>query len=91
MPSAETTGHVLRALEAEEERLDPGLELAGVEGLGHDVVGAGLEEADPVLDVVRLADAQDRDRGRGLGVRPDLAADVERPTSAPVTTSRIAS
>ncbi len=47
-----------------EERLDPGLELARVEGPGDDVVGAGLEEPDPLLDVVGLADAQDRDRGQ---------------------------
>ena len=77
-PSVETTAReVLRALEPEQQGLDAGLELAGVERLRHDVVGAGLEEADPLLDVVGLADAEDRDRGE-RGRRADLAADVER-------------
>ena len=66
-----------RALEADEQRLDPRLELARVERLGHDVVRAGLEEPDPVLDVVGLADAQDGDRRQGRRA-PDLAADLGR-------------
>ena len=56
---------VARRGEADGQRLDPGLELAGVERLGDHVVGAGFQEADPLLDVVGLADAQDRDRGQG--------------------------
>ena len=64
-----------RPLEAHEQRLDPRLELARVERLGHDVVRARLEEPDAVLHVVRLADAQDRDRGQRRRA-PDLAADL---------------
>ena len=77
MPSVEIDGdQVLRALEPEEQGLDPGLQLAGVERAAHHVVRARLEEVDPLLDLVGLADAQDRDRGEGGG-GPDLAADVE--------------
>ena len=54
-----------------------------VERPGHDVVRAGLEEADPLLDVVAGADAHDRDR-RHRRRRPDLAADLDRASSAPV-------
>jgi hypothetical protein len=43
---------VARSLEAQDERLDPGLELARVERPGDHVVGAGLEEADPFLDLI---------------------------------------
>ena len=90
-PSAETTaGHVARALEPEEQRLDAGLELAAVERLGHDVVGAGLEERDPLVDVVGLADAQDRDadHGRvGTGSRCTGPAAVIGPTTTSMMTS----
>jgi hypothetical protein len=64
-----------RALEADEQRLDPRLELARVERLGHDVVRAGLQEPDAVLHVVGLADAQDGD-GRQRRRAPDLATDL---------------
>ena len=68
---------VLGALEPQEQRLDARLELARIERLGDDVVGAGLQEADPLLDVVRLADAQDRDGGH-RGRVADLAAELGR-------------
>ena len=67
---------VARALEAQQECLDPGLDLAGIERARDDVVCAGLEEADPLLDVVGRRDAQDR-HGRHGRRRPDLAAEVE--------------
>jgi hypothetical protein len=67
---------VARALEADQERLDAGLELPRVERLHHDVVGAGLEVADPLLDIGRLAHAEDGDR-RERGRPADLAADVD--------------
>ena len=51
--------------EPDAEGLDPGLQLAGVEGLGDDVVGARLEEADPLLDVVRLARCTGRESRPG--------------------------
>ena len=60
--------HPARPLEPEQERLDARLELAAVERLGDDVVGAGLEEADPLLDVVGLGDAHHRDRRQARGV-----------------------
>jgi hypothetical protein len=59
--------HAASALEAQQERLDARLELAGVERAGHHVVRAGLQEADPLVDVIGLADAQDRDAGHGRG------------------------
>lgn len=64
-------------LEAEQQGLDPGLQLPGVEGPGHDVVRPGLEEADALLDVVKGADAQDRDR-RERRRGTDLAAELRR-------------
>ncbi len=73
----EVGDHPARALEPEEERLDAGLELAAVDRLGDDVVGARLEEPDPFLDVVDLGQAHHRDR-RQARRRPDLAADVRR-------------
>ena len=66
-----------RPLEAEQQRLDPGLELAAVERLGHDVVRAGLEEGDPLVDVVGLADADDRDLAHRGGPAHRLA-DLDR-------------
>ena len=57
-----TTEPLLRPLEAQRQRLDPGLQLGLVEGLRDDVVGAGLEQGDPLLEVVGLGDRQDRDR-----------------------------
>src|SRR5215210_5162886 len=72
---------ILRSLEAEQQRLDPRLELSTVEGLRHDVVGTGLEEPDPILDLVGLADAEDGRldcRRRGA----DLPDDVERRLAA---------
>ena len=72
----------LRALEPDEHCLDERLELAVVEGLGHDVVGADLEQPDALLDLVALGDAHDRDRDEGRG-RPDLAAQlVDGPLAA---------
>ena len=59
---------VLRALEAQQERLDPRFELAGVERPGDDVVRSGLEEADALLDVVAVGDAQDRAPTTSAGV-----------------------
>jgi hypothetical protein len=70
---------VARSLEAQDERLDPGLELAWVEGPGDHVVSAGLEEADPLIDIVGARHAEHRDRGQG-GRAPDLAAEVGRRT-----------
>ena len=67
--------HPARALEAQQEGLDAGLELAVVERLGHDVVGARLQEPDALLDVVVGRHAEHRDRGEA-GRAPDLAADV---------------
>ena len=67
---------VLRPLEAEQQRLDPGLDLTCVERSGDDVVGAGLQEADPLLDVVACRDAQDRHGGHGRR-GADLAAQLE--------------
>ncbi len=66
---------VTGAREPDEESLDAGLELAGVEGAGDDIVGAGLEEADALLHVVLLGHAQDRNRRQG-GRTPDLPADL---------------
>ena len=81
---------VARALESKEERLDPGLELAAVERLGHDVVGAGLEERDPLVDGLGLADAQDRDADhRRVGA--DLAAQVRGRLPGRSTTSMMTS
>ena len=51
-------------LEAQQQRLDPGFELACVDRLRDDVVRAGLEEPDALLDLVRLAHAQDGDAGQ---------------------------
>jgi hypothetical protein len=68
---------VLRALEPEQQRLDTGLELTGVEWLDHHVVCTGLEEPNPLLDIVRLADAQDRDGGERRR-RADLATHLDR-------------
>ena len=59
--------HAARALKAQEESLDPGLELAAVERLGHDVVRARLEEADALLDVV-VADMHRTGIAARLGV-----------------------
>ncbi len=64
---------VLRSLEAQEERLDPRLDLSCVERSGDDVVRSGLQEADPLLDVVAVGHAQDGHRGHGRR-GPDLAA-----------------
>ena len=67
---------ILRTLEAKEQGLDPGLHLACIEWPGHDVVRAGLEECDALLDIVGRADAHDRNgahRWRG----PDLPADLD--------------
>ena len=64
---------VARALVAESQRLDPGLELPGVERPGDDVVGAGLEEARSAPRRRPTgSDAQDRDgrQGRRLADRP---------------------
>ena len=72
-----TGRQVPRPLEAQQQGLDPGLELARIERARDDVVRAGLEEADPLLDVVAAADAHDRD-GRHRRRGPDLAADVDR-------------
>src|SRR3970282_501914 len=52
--------HTPGTLVAEDERLDPGIELAGIEGPDHDVVDARLEEADPLVDVVAPAEGEDR-------------------------------
>ena len=68
-------GEVARALEADQQRLDPGLQLAGVERLRDHVVGTRLEVPYALLDVVGLAHAQDRDRREGRGAA-DLAADI---------------
>jgi hypothetical protein len=62
-------GHVVdvaRPMKAQREGLGPGVELAGIEGPGDDIVGARFEQEDPVLDVVRLADTQDREPGQAL-------------------------
>ncbi len=69
-------GEVLRPLEAEQQRLDAGLDLARVERSRDDVVGAGLEEPDPLLDVVGRGHAQDRHR-RHRRRGADLAAHLE--------------
>ena len=91
MPSAETTAReVLRALEPQQQRLDPRLELAGVERPRHDVVGAGLEEADPLLDLVGLADAEDRDR-RPATASPGSRGRRRRADLSPLTTSTMTS
>ena len=69
---------VAGALEAEEEGLDPGLQLARVERLGQDVVRADFEEADAVRRRRRVwRDADDGD-GRQDGRGPDLPTDVRR-------------
>src|ERR1019366_957749 len=66
---------VARRDEPDGQSLDPGLELAGVERLGHYVVGTRFQEADALLDIVSLADAQNGDRGEGaLGAQ--VPADV---------------
>ena len=76
-PSDETTGaRSRRPLEAEQQRLDAGLDLARVERPRDDVVGTGLEEADALLDVVAGGDAQDGD-GRHRRCGPDLAAQLD--------------
>ena len=46
---------------ADEKRVHPRLELAAGESALDDVVGAGLEEGDPGLDVARRRNHQDRD------------------------------
>ena len=51
-------------LEAQQQRLDPGFELPRIDGLRDDVVRAGLEELDALLDLVGLAHAQDGDAGQ---------------------------
>ena len=71
---------VARALEAKEQGLDPGLHLPRVERPGHDVVRAGLEERDALLDFLGRADAHDGDRAHRRR-RADLAADLDRPSS----------
>ena len=71
-------GEVARPLEAEQERLDPGLELAGVERPRHDVVRAGLEEADPLLDVVACALTHMTGTAAIAGVARISRADVDR-------------
>ena len=70
------SGHVLRPLEAQQQRLDPRLDLASVEGPGDDVVGAGLQEADPLLDLIGDGHAQEGHRGHRRG-GPDLATQVD--------------
>ena len=67
---------VARALEANEEALDPRLELARIERPGDDVVGPRLEEAHPLLDVVLLADTEHRDPGQRR-CPPDLGTDLD--------------
>ena len=74
---SEDRREIARAPEAQQERLHARLELEGVVRLRHDIVGAGLQEPDPLVDVVGLADAQHRDGNHG-GRRPDLATDVGR-------------
>ena len=74
-PFAGDRPELLGALEPKEERLDARFELARIEGLGDDVVGAGFQEGDPFLDIVGLPDAQDRDRRHRRRVA-DLAAEL---------------
>ena len=57
------------------EGFDPRVELAVVDRPDHHVVGARLEQADPLLDVVARRDGEDRDL-RERRQRAHLAADV---------------
>ena len=59
-------------------RLDAGLELELVERPGDDLVGARLEQRDPLLDVVGLGDREDRQPRRGVVAR---AAPRSRPAT----------
>ena len=73
-------GEVARALEADQQRLDPGLQLARVERLGDHVVGAGLEVPHALLDVVGLA----RCTGPGSPRAPRVPR-ISRQTSTPLS------
>ena len=64
------------ALEAAEDGLDPGQQLAGREGLGDVVVGAELEAEDAVVFSSTGGDEDDGDGAEG-GVIAQAAADVE--------------
>ena len=66
---------ILGPLESEQQGFDPRFELAVVEGPCHYVVRTSLEEPDAFLDIVALADAEDRDRREGRRLA-DLAAHV---------------
>ena len=64
---------------AAEQRLDPRDELAEVEGLDEVVVGAHLEAADPVLDVVERGEHEHREpRVAAAQLPADLVAVVTR-------------
>ena len=52
-------GCVAAPTQAHQQGLDLGLQLGAVEGLDDDVVGAGFDERDALLDVVTLGDRQD--------------------------------
>ena len=55
-----------------QDRLDPKDHLTGTERLGHVVVGAELEPADPVLGLGLRGEQQDRQPGRGADLAYDL-------------------
>ena len=62
-------GADLRPLGPERERLDPGQQLGLVERPGDDVVGARLEQGDPLVEAAALGDREDRDLDVGEAAR----------------------
>ena len=78
---------VARSAQSDGKGLDPRVELSRVEGTAHHVVRTRLEQLDPVLDVLRIGDRQDRETielgsaaheltgGDRIGDRPDEVED----------------